>query len=393
MNAQDRIYDADNHYYEPDDAFTRYIEPEMAAHAVHIVRGDDGVGRPYIGSEPLYYLDRTPLDLIGRPGAQAADKEGRYRPLPAEDLIRPGAVPWFVERRARLAWMDEQGIEAVLLWPSLALTVEHQLRDYFPGCVANLRAFNRWLEDDWGFGADGRVMGVPWLTLVDLDAAVAELDYVVEHGAKVIALLFAPVNGRSIADPYFDPFWARVAEAGVLVGFHGAESGYNETLSINWGEKARPLARAQSPFQRACFFGERPIMDTLASLVLHNLFGRFPSLQVLSIENGSAWVPYLLRVMERGFRSGQYGDWLGGRFEASPTEVFCQHISVAPFDDDDVRSLVDLIGADRVLLGSDYPHPEGIAEPRTFLEHAGLSEAEARLVSHENLARLLGTSS
>jgi predicted TIM-barrel fold metal-dependent hydrolase len=391
MNAQSRLYDADNHYYEPDDAFTRHIEPEMADHAVHIVRRDDGeVGRPYIGSEPLYYLDRTPLDLIGRPGAQAEDKEGRYRPLAAEDLIRPGQVPWFVERGARLAWMNEQDIEAVLLWPSLALTVEHQLRDFTPGCVANLRAFNRWLEDDWGFGADGRVMGVPWLTLVDLDAAIAELEYVVEHGAKVIALLFAPVNGRSIADPYFDPFWARVAEAGVLVGFHGAESGYNDFLSTNWGEKPRPLARAQSPFQRACFFGERPIMDTLASLVLHNLFGRFPGLQVLSIENGSAWVPYLLRVMERGFRSGQYGDWLGGRFEASPTEIFCQHVSVAPFDDDDIRALVELIGADRVLLGSDYPHPEGIAEPRTFLNNAGLTEHEAQLVSHENLARLLG---
>jgi predicted TIM-barrel fold metal-dependent hydrolase len=390
VSVKDGIFDADNHYYEPDDAFTRHLDRTMADHAVHVVRDRDDVGRPYIGSQPLYYLDRTPLDLIGRPGAQVADKEGRYRPLAEEDLIRPGDVPSFVERDARLKWMDEQNIEAVLLWPSLGLTVEHQLRDFPPACVANLRAFNRWLDDDWGFGSDGRVLGVPWLTLIDLNAAIAELEYVIDRGAKVIALLFAPVGGRSIADPYFDPFWARAAEAGVLIGFHGAESGYNEMLSIHWGESPRPLARAQSPFQRACFFGERPIMDTLAALVLHNLFGRFPSLQVLSIENGSMWVPYLLRVMEKGFRSGQYGEWLGGRFENSPTEIFRQHVSVAPFDDDDIRLLVDLIGADRVLLGSDYPHPEGVAEPSAFLEHAGLTEEEVRLVSRENLARLLG---
>jgi predicted TIM-barrel fold metal-dependent hydrolase len=385
------VNDADNHYYEPDDAWTRHIAPEFRDRSITIRRGDDGlVGRPYFGGQPLYYLERTSIDLIGRPGAVADNKDGRYEPLAEADLIRPGEVPWFVDRAARLAWMDEQNINAVLLWPSVGLTVEHQMRSDPPACLANLHSFNRWLDEDWGFRHRDRILAVPWLSLIDLDAAIAELDDVIARGAKVIALLFAPVNGRSIADPYFDPFWARLAEAGVLVGFHGAESGYNELFSTAWGEKGRPLSRAQSPFQRACFFGERPIMDTLAALVLHNLFGRFPTLQALSIENGSSWVPSLLRAIDRGAKSGRYGEWLGGTFDDLPSEVFTRHISVAPNDDDDIRGLVDLIGADRVLLGSDYPHPEGNAEPATFLDGVDLAPEERDAISHGNLARLLG---
>jgi predicted TIM-barrel fold metal-dependent hydrolase len=389
QQAAERIVDADNHYYEPDDAWTRHLDPAFRDRAVHVVRGEDSVGRPYFGSEPLYYLDRTPLDLIGRPGAVVANKDGRYAPLAEDDLIRPGEVPWFVNRDSRLDWMDAGDIEAVLLWPSLGLAVEHQMRSDPPACIANLRSFNRWLDEDWGFAYQSRVFGVPWLSLIDLDAAVEELEAVIAKGARAIALLFGPVQGRSPADPYFDPFWARVAEAGIVVGFHGAESGYNELLSVQWGEQPRPPARAQSPFQRAVFFGERPIADTLAALVLHNLFGRFPSLHVLCVENGAWWVPSLLRAIDRGARSGVYGQWLGGRFEELPSEVFRRHITVAPNDDDDIRGLVDLLGVDRIALGSDYPHPEGVAEPRRFLGGAGLDAQECRLVGHDNVAALL----
>ncbi len=53
------------------------------------------------------------------------------------------------------------------------------------------------------------------------------------------------------------------------------------------------------------------------------------------------------------------------------------------------HGLIELIGADRVLLASNYPHPEGVADPRSFLEGHGLSEKETRLISRENTARLL----
>lgn len=383
------IIDVDNHYYEPDDAFVRHLDRAFADRSLTIRRTDGGDGRPYFGDEPLYYLERTPVDRMGRPGAWRRDRDGRYQPLPEDDLLSPGEIPHFFQRDARLAWMDDVGVEACVLWPSLALGVEVQMRDDPEACSANFSAFNRWLDEDWGFDFRHRILGVPWLTLVDLDAAVAELDRVLALGARFVAVLFAPVNGRSLGDPSFDPIWSRCAEAGVPVGFHGAESGYNQLFSTQWGEVARPAAHRQSAFQRAAFF-ERAIMDTLAALVLHNVFGRNPGLQVMSIENGSAWVPYLLRVMDKSVRSGMYGNWLGGTVTDRPSDVFRQHVSVAPHDDDDIRGLVDLIGADRVLLGSDYPHPEGHEDPIHFLDGAGLTPAELERVTWANASALLG---
>lgn len=383
-----RIVDADHHYYEPDDCFTRHLEAEFADRAFHIVR-KEGVGVPHFGREAAYYLRANPADRMGRPGVHAADKDSRYRPLADEDLLCPGQIPHFVERDARLDWMDGQGIEAALLWPSLGLTVEWQLRDDPPACVANLRSFNRWLDESWGFAYERRIFAVPWLTLVDLQAAVAELEWALARGARVVHLLFTPVAGKTVAHPDFDPFWARLAEARVPVAFHGAEAGYCDLFSAAFGEPRRPPANQQSAFQRAVFW-ERPIMDTLAALVLHNLFGRFPSLQALSVENGSAWVPYLLRVIDKAEKTGAYGEWLGGRIRERPSEIFRRHVLVAPFENDDIRGLVDLLGAERVLLGSDYPHPEGLAEPRSFLAGHDLNPDETRLISRENTARLLG---
>ena len=383
------IVDADNHYFEPDDAFTRHLGPAYSGASLHIVRGEDGIGHPYFGDEPFYVMSGTPIDKMGRPGAWIHDKDGRYQPLPEDDMLIPGQVPHFARREARLDWMDGAGVQAAMMWPSMGLTVENQMRDDPAACIANLRSFNRWLDEDWGFDYQRRIFSAPWLTLIDLDEAIKELDYVLEHGARLVAVLFAPVNGRSLGDPYFDPFWARLAEAGVPVAFHGAESGYNQLLSVHWGEKARPPAHAQSAFQRAMFFGERPIMDALADLVLHNVFGRHPGLNALSIENGSAWVPYLLRVMDKGARSGQYGEWIGGKIDDIPSDIFRRHVSVAPLDDDDIRLLVDTIGAERVLLGSDYPHPEGHPDPAHFLDGVKLSPAETQLIAHDNAARIL----
>ncbi|CAN5421292.1 amidohydrolase family protein [soil metagenome] len=388
MSARVPVVDADNHYYEPDDAWTRYLDPAFADRAFHVRRGEDGVGRPYFGAAPHYYLANTPIDKMGRPGAWVHDKDGRYQMLPEDDTLSPGQIPHFARRDARLEWMDAESIQATLLWPSMGLTVEHFMRDDPEACVANLVSFNRWLDDDWGFNHQDRIFGVPWITLIDLDAALAELDYVLAHGARCVTVLFSPVGGRAIGDPYFAPFWARLAEAGVPLGLHGAESGYNELFSTAFGEPARPMAHQQSAFQRATLF-ERSIMDTMSSLVLHNVFGRHPGLQVICVENGSAWVPYLLRVMDHGARTGEFGEWLGGRIDGLPSDIFKQHVSIAPFDDDDFRGIVDLLGADRVLLGSDYPHPEGYPEPASMLDGIDLNAAEVAAIAHDNAAKLL----
>ena len=113
-----------------------------------------------------------------------------------------------------------------------------------------LRAFNRWLDEDWGFAYRDRIFAVPFLTLSDVDQAVEELEWCLDHGARVVSIrngpAFTPDGTQSPADPMFDPFWARVGEAGVVVAPHaGFEDGYTRVYAAvaeEWGRSAQRSA-------------------------------------------------------------------------------------------------------------------------------------------------------
>jgi predicted TIM-barrel fold metal-dependent hydrolase len=383
------LFDADNHYYEPRDAFTRHMESKHLDRAVR-VEHDGSSDRIFVGSRPFTFL--TPLyDRVAPPGA-LRELLRNMSSGSISDNVRDQAVqPEYQNRQARLAVMDEQGVESCVMLPSLGVCVEHFMVDDVEQTYANLRAFNRWLEEDWGYGADGRIFGVPLLSLLDLDEAVRELERVRDLGAKIVHLRPGPVRGRSPADPFFDPFWARVEEAGITVAFHISESGYNQAFSVAWGEEPNPSSHQQSAFQWTFFYGDRPIMETMGALVLHNLFGRFPGIKVMSVENGSLWVPYVLKAMDKMKGMGRNGPWLGGRVDGRPSEIFREHVYVSPYHEEDIVALAGLIGSDRVLLGSDYPHPEGLKNPADFADGlTSLSDREVRGIMRDNGRRLIG---
>jgi len=230
--------------------------------------------------------------------------------------------------------------------------------------------------------------------MLDLDLAIKELEWVIERGSPTIHLRPGPVAGRSPADPYFDPFWARVNEAGLKVVCHLSESSYNEMYSASWGENPCPSSHSQSAFQWAMFFCDRPIMDTLASMIFMNLFGRFPNIEVASLENGAGWVPYLLRVMDKTGGLGRNGPWPGGKLQDRPSEIFKRHVYVSPYHEEDNAGLAKIIGSDRVLFGSDWPHPEGLADPISFKESLGdLPAADVKTIMRDNTLRFLGVQS
>jgi predicted TIM-barrel fold metal-dependent hydrolase len=384
------LWDADNHYYEPDDCFTRYLEPAMQDRAVRPVVDDAGHRAVLVGDRPFTFLDAAFRDTTAKPGALRemlrAMSSGTYVESDAVEPIRPE----YLQREARLTRMDAQGVETILIFPTTAVCVEHFMKDDPDQLYANFHAFNRWLEDDWGFGADGRIVGVPLVSLRDVDRAVTELDDLLARGARAIGMRPGPAFGRSPADPHFDPFWARVNEAGVPVCFHIGESGYNEMFAPAWGEEPNPSSHHQSAFQWTNFYGDRPIMDTCSALVLHNLFGRFPDVRCVSVENGSLWVPYLLKAMDKMNGMGRNGPWLGGRITERPSDIFRRHVSVSPYHEENVVALAELIGDTQVLFGSDYPHPEGLAEPQDFTAAvAPLGPEPVRRIMRDNLRVLL----
>lgn len=385
-----RPFDADNHYYEPRDCFTRFIEPRHRDKAIRVVVDDAGQERVMVGRKPFTFLGNLDFDRHARPGALREMLRAMNTPDYEGEVTRPND-PAFLDREARLARLDEQGLEGCLLFPTLAVCVEQFMTDDAEQMYANFHAFNRWLDETWGFDYQGRIVAPPLLSLLDLERAVDELDQVIARGARVVALRPGPAYGRSPADPYFDPFWSRIHEAGVTVAFHIAESGYNEMMSVWFGEQPNPSAHRQSAFQWSCFYGDRPIMDTIAALVFHNLFGRYPNLKVVSVENGSLFVPYLMKVMDKMGGMGRNGPWIGGRIREKPSEIVRRHVFVSPYHEEDIPALVREIGASQVVFGSDYPHPEGLAEPADFVEGLATLPAEAiRRIMRDNTLGLLG---
>ena len=385
-----RTVDADNHYYETRDAFTRYIDPAYADRTFQVHTGPDGSDQMTIDQRP-YIFSPAKFDRTNPPGSLLESLRDPARAEYARSFTAEAMLPAFQNRDARLALMDKQGIDAAILLPSLAVCVEHPIRDDAPLTDAVLHAFNRWLEDDWGYAYRDRIFAVPMLSLVDVDLAVRELDRVLAAGARLVHLLAGPAGGRSPADPHFDPFWARLDEARVPVAFHIGDSGYSDLFGRAWGENPSPEVRKMSAFQWAFLHGDVPLMQTLGALTYHNLFNRFPNVNVVSIENGSDWVDYLMLHLDTKKGMGRQGPWPGGYFRGRPSEMLKRHLYLTPYPEDDVETLIATMGDDHVLFGSDYPHPEGLAEPTAFVSLIPhLDEAATRRVMGDNTARLLG---
>ncbi len=133
-----------------------------------------------------------------------------------------------------------------------------------------------------------------------------------------------------------------------------------------------------SPF-KALTTGDRPIFDTIAALISHGLFDRFPNQRVATIESGSNWVGDLIAKMEKSYKQNP------SAWGANPVEALRNNVWVSPYYEDDIGVLADAIGIDRVLMGSDWPHAEGIAEPAAFIEDlAGFDDVAIRKVMRDN---------
>ena len=132
-------------------------------------------------------------------------------------------------------------------------------------------------------------------------------------------------------------------------------------------------------------FADRSISDTFAALICHGALDRFPELQLVSIENGGMWVPELFRHLTTAHGKMPFA------FPSHPVERFLTSVWVSPYFEDDMPLLKDLLGVDRLLFGSDFPHAEGLPEPLNFIDELeGFSDDEVRKVMRDNACRLVG---
>ena len=379
-------FDADNHYYEAIDAFTRHLDKKLGPRIIQWAEID---GRKYhvIGGKVSRAVVNPTFDPVSPAGALSeyfrGNPSGRS---PVEYLREREPIrPEYRNREARVQVMDEHGLQKIWLFPTLGMIYEELLKQDPEGVGIMFRAFNRWLDEDWGVNFDDRIYASPYISLADLDTAVAELEWALDRGARTVVLRPAApttvLGPRPPADPFFDPFWARVNEAGITVVAHAADSGYTSNGYAKDGFAAT-FEGAGKPSIKAMSI-ERAIYDFLASLVFDQLFDRFPNVRIVSVENGSEFLGDLFKKLRSAGRK------LPGFFKEDPVDIFRRHIWINPFWEDDVNETVELMGADRVVFGSDWPHIEGMPKPLDFaVELKGFDDATQRRILLDNALEL-----
>jgi predicted TIM-barrel fold metal-dependent hydrolase len=388
------VISADGHWGGPPSMYLDYIEPQYRDELAALGE-EDQTWRDNALTQRRFSAET--LDLI--------DGDGR---------IRNGGELGAWDAAARLAEMDREGVAAEILLPGHQESVlpffSHVNRVHSPELrTAGARAYHRHLADAMA-DSGGRLFGIaePGPCL-DLNETVKELRWAAEHGFVGV---FAPGNIADPAlpemhDPCYEPFWAACAETGLAINVHAGygfpQGGFTERLPmmaamVQQGGTEEALAQstlstpditttridqfpADHPFRMALTAPRR----LLWQLMLAGVFDRYPDLRLVFTEIRADWVPSTVAILEEHLAA------CGVRMLRTPREYFAENVYVAPSSTR--RYEVDIrteIGVDRMMFGTDYPHPEGTwPNTKQWIRDAfeGVPEPELRKMLGENTAR------
>ena len=420
------VFDADNHLFDSVTLWRSYADSKHAALFEDDIWLSDrerflasAIGRRVDRFEKGKTADAA-ADQTGTADEQEAERAAALRESQSRDF-RPGAslqklnpyknaksaeeresiikefqalVPGFQNRDRRLEVMDIQGIEGAIMFPQAdALVIHNAFPESAENSMAAVRAYNRWVDAEWGFSYQNRIFVPAAISLMDMDLALAEVEWAIEHGARGFLLPPGPLHGRSPADPIYDPFWARINEANVGVMIHlnytdYAKQGgrYSENPGAHYVDDGFTSFTA---FQWFSYWGDRPVMETVAAMILHGLFERHPGVRVALSEQGTVWLPYTLRKLDHAYMMGRKGTF--DAIKSRPSDTFRQHFLVAPYPEENVERPMEVVGDTCLTFGSDFPHREGIADPAEYASAMldKLTEEQRRKIMRGNLANFL----
>jgi predicted TIM-barrel fold metal-dependent hydrolase len=254
-------------------------------------------------------------------------------------------------REKRMEYQDAEGIEAEVLNPTWGLKVlQDRDRDLVRACA---EVYNDWLADFCSYNPK-RLIGTPMIPIEDVDWAVKELERVTKKGLQGAFISLEPPEGfPTYRDETYDPFWATAQELGVPVTLHVATGRSRSPLRLHTPEE---IAEAPTVIIHA----RVEVMCVLANdFIYGGVLDRFPDLKLLCSEFEISWVPWLMFVMDRNMQTTAVG--LGIKApQMMPSDYMRNRVWHGFIEDPYARHVTPLIGTDRVLWGSDFPHPEGI---------------------------------
>jgi predicted TIM-barrel fold metal-dependent hydrolase len=334
------VIDVDTHLTEPPDAWTARMPANLHDRVPHIER---------IDGRDTWMADG---ERLGAPGFYSMAGWDGVMPASIPDTF-DDISPAMYDPRARLRFLDEEGIDAQVLYPNVGgfgngYFLRLGDRDLVAGCV---RAYNDFLTD-WTSTAPDRLLAVTALPFWDLDLALAELRRGIENGHRAVNFCNQPQDyGQPpLADRHWDPIWATAQEAGVPVSFHvgGGSMGtqFVDTAGLGW----------MTNFARVSSLIFMDNMRCLADLIFGGVCHRFPSLRFVSVESGVGWIPAAMETFDWQWRGGGITDE-HPEYDLLPSEYFRRQVFGCFWFER--QTALDAIAAypDNILFESDYPHP------------------------------------
>jgi len=379
--TQARVIDADGHVTEPADLWETYLEPAYRARAIRIAQDEAGLEVLLIDGKRHHVYAPGTLGVLGGIG------------MDATKLLDPGCYTYReacpaggYDPHARLKVLDSERIDVVVLYPTIGLTWEGHVEE--PAlAAAYCRAYNSWLSV-FCQAAPDRLVGVGHVSLLDLDEAIRELRRVAKAGMKGVFVRPDLINGKPLGHRDFDPFWAECEELGVPVGLH-VVAREARPLASWWRGQQPELGYGRSGYMFHFAFLTLAVVAAFTSLLQGGTLERFPRLKVAILESGVGWLAHWLERLDAKYRLLKAFTPLS----MLPSEYFQRQcwISAEP-EEATIPMMVELLGEDRVIWASDYPHVDaslGVVETLKA-RITGLTALAQRKILGQNAARLYG---
>jgi predicted TIM-barrel fold metal-dependent hydrolase len=378
-----RVVDADCHVLEPPRALYDLIEAKFRDRAPRIVE-IDGVeyweGEPLLGPAPPGGGRQRASGLAGMAGvARWSDQvsiDGG-----ALDLKYTAANPAGFFPGPRLEEFAQEGIDQGVFFPTGLLGYNPDV-EY---AQALARAYNDWLSEFCRFSPE-RLFGACATHLADPEAAAREVRRCASDlGFK--AAFLRPclyIEGTQWWQDVYEPFWTACEECDVAVAFHplstDAMAGSARYFRIGDGTDPR------ATFLRAPFVHPVDAMFTLGSLICGGVLERHPRLRVGFVECSGGWVVPLLDRLDHRF--DHLGRTMKDDLTMRPSEYFTRQCWIS-FDPDEVSLAfgAEQLGADRVMVGSDFPHPDAF-----YPDFVGMVDSRIGSLSADDRRQILGES-
>jgi predicted TIM-barrel fold metal-dependent hydrolase len=362
MNDRLPVIDADGHVTEPFAVWADHVEPAFRSRAPRL--SFDERGRPCGLFDERIVMRHAMLLTLG--------PEYRFDP---EKFRAGGADP-----RARLADMDAEGVDVAVLYPSIGLFVSEVEDAALSSALC--RAYNNWLAE-YCRVAPARLVGVALLPLVDVDAAVTELERATERlGFRGAFVRPNPQGDRPVHHPSNERLWQCAEALGVPVAIHEGLTDTLPTLGRDRFENPVMQHVLSHPFEQ---------MAACAGLILSGVLERHPSMKVAFLESGAGWLPYWLGRLDS--HQETWGN-LMPPLALKPSEYFRRQCVISTDPEDDTTALVvQALGDESVVWASDYPHPDSVfpgAVTKSLASMESLPAASRRKIFAANAARLYG---